>query len=50
LFLKYLGSHPSLDEVDLSTEDLYTILTNKNAKEKKEALIVMVRAPKPKLS
>ncbi|WP_249356501.1 hypothetical protein [Maribacter sp. ACAM166] len=43
LFPKNIGSHLSLDETAFSNGDLYTILTNKKAKEKKGAIITMVK-------
>jgi hypothetical protein len=46
LFAKNLGSYLSLDETAFSNGDLYTILTNKKAKGKKSAIIVMVKGTK----
>jgi transposase len=46
LFAHNLGSYLSLDETAFSNGDLYTILTNKNAKGKKGAIIAMVKGTK----
>jgi transposase len=46
LFSKNLGSYLSLDETAFSNGDLYTILTNKNAKGKKGAIIAMIKGTK----
>lgn len=46
LFAENLGSHLSLDETAFSNGDLYTILTNKKAKGKKGALVIMVKGTK----
>lgn len=43
LFPENIGSYLSLDEVCLSQGELYTVLTNKEAKGKKGALIAMVK-------
>lgn len=42
LFPENLGTHLSLDETSLSNGELYTILTNKQAKGKKGAIVAMV--------
>ncbi|EDM42822.1 transposase [unidentified eubacterium SCB49] len=46
LFAKNLGSHLSLDETAFSNGDLYTIITNKKAKGRKGAIVVMVKGTK----
>jgi len=46
LFSKNLGTHLSLDETAFSNGDLYTILTNKNAKGKKGAIVAMINGTK----
>ncbi|WP_346883163.1 transposase [uncultured Algibacter sp.] len=46
LFTKNIGSHLSLDETAFSNGDLYTILTNKNAKGKKGAIVAMIKGTK----
>jgi len=46
LFAKNLGSHLSLDETAFSNGDLYTIITNKDAKGKKGAIIAMIKGTK----
>ena len=46
LFAQNLGTHLSLDETAYSNGDLYTILTNKKAKGKKGAIVVMVKGTK----
>lgn len=46
LFSKNIGSHLSLDETAFSNGDLYTILTNKQAKGKKGALVAMIKGTK----
>lgn len=46
MFEQNLGSHLSLDETAFSNGDLYTILTNKEAKGKKGALVAMVKGTK----
>jgi hypothetical protein len=38
LFTENIGDHLSLDETAFSNDDLYTILTNKKSKGKKELL------------
>jgi len=43
LFEKNLGGYLSLDEVCLSQGELYTVLTNKEAKGRKGALLAMVK-------
>ncbi len=43
LFSKNLGTHLSLDETAFSNGDLYTIITNKDAKGKKGAIVAMVK-------
>ena len=40
---KNIGSHLSLDEVGVSNGELYTVLTNKAAKGKKQESIVAMR-------
>ena len=46
LFAQNLGVNLSLDETAFSNGDLYTILTNKKAKGKKGAIVVMVKGTK----
>jgi len=46
LFPKNLGSYLSIDETAFSNGELYTILTNKDAKGKKGAIVAMVRGTK----
>jgi transposase len=46
LFAKNIGEYISIDETAFSNGDLYTIITNKKAKGKKGALIVMVKGTK----
>ena len=46
LFPENIGSRLSLDETAFSNGDLYTILTNKKAKGKKGALVLMVKGTK----
>jgi transposase len=43
LFPKNIGAYLSIDETSLSNGELYTILTNKEAKGKKGALIAMIK-------
>lgn len=42
VFPENIGTHLSLDETSLSDEELYTVLTNKEKKGSKEALVAMV--------
>lgn len=46
LFAKNIGPNLSLDETAFSNGDLYTILTNKNAKGKKGAIVAMIKGVK----
>ena len=46
LFGKNIGKYLSLDETSLSTGELYTILTNKEARGKKGAIIAIVNGTK----
>jgi transposase len=46
LFTENIGVHLSLDETAFSNGDLYTILTNKEAKGKKGAIVAMVKGTK----
>ncbi len=46
IFPENIGAHLSLDETSLSNGDLYTILTNKEAKGKKGALVAIVEGTK----
>lgn len=46
LFAQNLGANLSLDETAFSNGDLYTILTNKKAKGKKGAIVVMIKGTK----
>jgi transposase len=43
LFKENLGEYLSIDETSLSQGELYTIITNKNAKGKKGALVAMIK-------
>ena len=45
-FLRILVSSLSLDETILSDDELYTILTNKQAKGKKGCLVAMIKGTK----
>ena len=45
-FLRILVSSLSLDETILSDDELYTILTNKQAKGKKGSLVAMIKGTK----
>lgn len=42
LFPENMGTHLSIDETSLSNGELYTILTNKEAKGRKGAIIAIV--------
>lgn len=46
MFAENSGSHLSLDETAFSNGDLYTIITNKDAKGKKGAIIAMIKGTK----
>jgi len=46
LFPENIGEYLSLDEVDLSNGELYTVLTNKEHHGKKKALVAMVKGTK----
>lgn len=46
LFPENIGEYLSLDEVDLSNGELYTVLTNKEFHGKKKTLVAMVRGTK----
>lgn len=46
VFSENMGTHLSIDETALSNGDLYTIVTNKAAKEKKGALVAMAKGTK----
>ena len=48
LFPKNIGSRLSIDETSLSNGELYTIVTNKDAKGKKGALIAIIKGTKSK--
>jgi hypothetical protein len=48
LFGKNLEMYLSLDETSLSNGELYTILTNKSAKGKKGAIVVIIKGPRLK--
>ena len=43
LFEKNIGTHLSIDETALSQGELYTVVTNKEAKGKKGALVAMIK-------
>ena len=46
LFPENIGKYLSIDEVDLSNGELYTVITNKEAKGRKGALVAMFRGTK----
>ncbi len=46
LFEENLGTHLSLDETALSQGELYTVITNKEAKGRKGALVAMIKGPR----
>ena len=46
LFPQNIGLRLSLDETAFSNGDLYTIITNKDAKGKKNAIIAMIKGTK----
>lgn len=46
LFPKNIGERLSIDEVNISNGDLYTVLTNKSAKGRKGAIVTMVEGVK----
>lgn len=46
LFKKNMGTHLSIDETSLSQGELYTIVTNKDAKGKKGSLVAIIRGVK----
>jgi transposase len=46
LFPENIGKRLSLDEVDLTNGELYTVLTNKKHHGKKKALVTMVKGTK----
>lgn len=46
LFPKNLSSHLSIDETNLSNDELYTIISNKKAKGKKGAIVAMIKGVK----
>lgn len=46
LYKENLGEHLSIDEVSLSQGELYTILTNKSGKGRKNSLVAMVQGTK----
>jgi transposase len=46
LFKKNIGTHLSIDETSLSQGELYTIVTNKDAKGKKGSLVAIIRGVK----
>lgn len=46
LFKKNMGTHLSIDETSLSQGELYTIVTNKDAKGKKGSLVAIIRGIK----
>ena len=48
LFGKNLGKYLSLDETSLSNGELYTILTNKQARGKKGAIVAIIKGTKAK--
>jgi len=46
LYGKNIGKHLSLDETSLSNGELYTILTNKNAKGQKGSIVAIIKGTK----
>jgi len=42
-FFENIGTLLSIDEIALSQGELYTIITNKNTKGKKAALVAMIK-------
>ncbi len=46
IYPENIGSHLSIDEVDLSQGELYTIVTNKKAKGKKGSLVAIIAGTK----
>ena len=46
MYGKNIGKHLSLDETSLSNGELYTILTNKNAKGQKGSIVAMIKGTK----
>ena len=46
LFPDNIGKHLSIDEVEISNGELYTVITNKAAKGKKKAIVAMVQGTK----
>lgn len=43
LFEKNMGTHLSIDETALSSDELYTVVTNKSAKGQKGAIVAMIK-------
>lgn len=48
LFPNNIGQHLSIDEVDISNGELYTVITNKEANGKKGALVALIHGTKVK--
>ena len=46
LFPENIGEHLSIDETSVSQGELYTIVTNKNAKGKKGSIVAMISGTK----
>lgn len=46
MYADNIGPHLSIDETSLSNDELYTIVTNKEAKGKKGALVAMIKGTK----
>ena len=46
LFPENIGKHLSIDEVNLSNGELYTVITNKAAKGRKGAIVAMIKGTK----
>ena len=44
LFEKNMGAHLSIDETALSNDELYTVVTNKEAKGGKGAIVAMIKS------
>ena len=44
LFEKKMGTHLSIDETALSNDELYTVVTNKEAKGRKVAIVAMIKS------
>lgn len=49
LFPENMGHHLSIDEVNLSMDELYTVVTNKTAKGKKESIVAIIAGTKSEI-